>query len=96
MLNRSKTALVSALLLATPTTIALTAAAPADAAGKYYSSCDALHKHFKHGVAKNKRSAKKQVRAGYGKPATGKKAKAVYRTNASRLDRDKDGTACEA
>ncbi|QIX27870.1 excalibur calcium-binding domain-containing protein [Nocardioides sp. JQ2195] len=29
-------------------------------------------------------------------PAHGKRAKVVYRTNMSRLDRDKDGTACEA
>lgn len=96
MFTRTKSTIAVGALLAAPVAAVLATTAPAHAAGKYYSSCDALHKDFKHGVAKNARSASKQVRDGYGRPATGKKAKAVYATNSSRLDRDKDGTACEA
>lgn len=72
------------------------ATASAAPAGKYYSNCDALKRDFKHGVARSAQAASKQVRAGYGRPATTKRAKAAYKTNSSRLDRDKDGTACES
>lgn len=86
--------------LATTAAAAITATLvgmmPAHAASSYYSSCDKLHRDFKHGVAKSQAAAKKQVRAGYGMPAYGKHARAVYTTNHSRLDRDNDGTACEA
>ncbi len=71
---------------------------PADAAasaGRYYSSCAKLTKDFPHGVAKSRKAAQKQVRQGYGSPAYGKRARSVYATNKGRLDRDKDGTACE-
>lgn len=76
----------------------VTTTSPADAAtlGKYYSSCDKLHKDFKHGVARSAKAANRAVRDGYGRPSTTRKAKGVYRTNHSRLDRDDDGTACEA
>ena len=74
----------------------LVVAAPADAGGKYYySSCAKLTKTFKHGVAKSAAAAQKQVNQGYGRPAYGPKAKKVYDKNKGRLDRDKDGTACE-
>ena len=76
---------------------ALTVTVPAaHAEGRYYSSCSALHRDFKHGVAKSRTAAMKQVRAGYGRPAYGDRAKAVYWRNYTRLDRDRDGTACEA
>lgn len=65
------------------------------ARGKYYSSCDKLTKDFKHGVAKSRKAAQQQVNQGYGRPSFTSKAKSVYRTNKSRLDRDNDGTACE-
>ncbi len=64
--------------------------------GKHYANCDALHRDFKHGVAKSPKAAAKQVRDGYGRPSTTKKAKAVYKRNNGPLDRDNDGTACEA
>ncbi len=96
MFITAKSALVVVTLLAAPATIAVSASAPASAAGTYYSSCDDLHRDFAHGVALDQRSAAKQIRDGYGRPATGKRAKAVYRTNSSRLDRDRDGTACES
>lgn len=73
--------------------------APASAAptaeARRYSNCDALARDFRHGVSKSRAAANKQVRDGYGRPAFGPRAKAVYRTNKSNLDRDKDGTACE-
>lgn len=72
-------------------------AAPAAKAvqGQKFSSCAKLNKAYPHGVSKNAAAATKQVRQGYGRPATTKKAVAAYRVNAGRLDRDKDGTACE-
>ncbi|MDP9822767.1 excalibur calcium-binding domain-containing protein [Nocardioides massiliensis] len=72
----------------------LTLASPA-AANQYYSSCANLTKDFRHGVAKNKKAANYQVAQGNRRPAYGKKARKAYSINASRLDRDKDGTACE-
>jgi hypothetical protein len=61
-----------------------------------YSNCTALHRDFKHGVARSKAASDKQVRQGYGRPAYGKHARDVYAANHANLDRDKDGTACEA
>jgi hypothetical protein len=66
-------------------------ASPAYAA-KDYANCDAMHRDYKHGVAKSKRAARKQVNDGYGRPAVRPK---VYRANRE-SDADDDGTACEA
>lgn len=76
-------------------TLTLSAVAPASAQTSY-SSCDKLHQAFQHGVSKSRAAAKKQVRDGYGLPAYGKHAKNVYWANHANLDRDEDGTACEA
>ena len=46
-------------------------------------------------MAKSHTAAVRQVRSGYGMPAYGSLAQKVYWKNHSRLDRDKDGTACE-
>ena len=93
MFSKPKAVLVAVVMSAS----ALTLATPqADAAGRYYSSCSALHNDFRHGVAKSYTAAMKQVRQGYGRPAYGDRAQSVYWTNHSRLDRDNDGTACEA
>jgi hypothetical protein len=75
--------------------LALSAAAPASAQTKY-ANCTALHKDFKHGVARSAAAAQRQVNDGYGRPAYGKHARDVYWANRANLDRDKDGTACEA
>ncbi len=72
----------------------LVVASPADAA-MTYSSCAKLSKAFPNGVAKSKQAANKQVRQGNRRPASGKRAQKVYWQNYKRLDRDKDGTACE-
>lgn len=90
MFSAAKSGLV-AVALAVST---LTLATPAEA-GLYYPRCDALAKDYKHGVAKSRKAAMKQVRQGYGRPAYGKRAKKVYWHNYKRLDRDRDGTACE-
>ena len=84
-----------AISTAAVASLILTGLAPASAT-THYANCTALHRDFKHGVSKSKAAAKKQVRQGYGLPAYGKHAKAVYAANKSNLDRDKDGTACEA
>jgi len=65
-------------------------------ASPYYASCKAMHKDFKHGVARGPKAAAKQVRQGYGRPAHGQRARQLYGANAPHLDHDKDGTACEA
>jgi Excalibur calcium-binding domain len=85
---------LTALVLATPAGIALTASS-ADAASLDYSSCSKLTVKFHHGVAKSRTAATRQVRQGYGVPAYGSLAQKVYWKNYKRLDRDRDGTACE-
>ena len=94
-LKRSRVAGLSALALSAPAVVVSATAAGA-AGGRYYSSCDALHRDYRYGVAKSDRAARRQVRDGYHRPATTRRAKRVYWTNHSRLDRDDDGTACEA
>lgn len=69
----------------------LSLATPADAA-THFANCTAMHRVYKHGVAKSSAAASYQVRMGYGRPAV---KPAVYSANSS-SDRDKDGTACEA
>lgn len=93
MIKRKTLAAVAVLSLASPAALLATAGS-ADAATSY-RSCTALAKDFRHGVAKSAAAAQYQVRQGYGRPAYGPRARAVYATNAGRLDRDKDGTACE-
>ncbi len=76
--------------------LTVTGIGSADAAQLKYSNCTALHQDFKHGVARSAAAAAKQVRDGYGRPAYGTHARNVYWANHANLDRDKDGTACEA
>ena len=73
-------------------------APPSQAAqpAKTFRSCDALHKKYPAGVAKNAKAARRAVRDGYGRPATSKAARKTYRQNYRNLDRDRDGTACES
>jgi hypothetical protein len=93
MRNRLIGSLV-ALALSAPVGIAFTATS-AEATTIYYSSCTKLHVKFHHGVAKSHAAALRQVRQGYGMPAYGTLAQRVYWKNYKRLDRDRDGTACE-
>lgn len=86
-------AIVAAAALSTAV---LTVPSTADAATLHYSSCTKLHKKFPHGVAKSTKAANREVADGYGRPATSKKAKKIYKANKSNLDRNHDGVACEA
>ena len=83
------------LVATTATSIVLVAplalAGPAVAATDF-ANCDAMHKVYKHGVARSQKAANKQVKQGYGKP---KVSKPLYKANAE-SDADVDGTACEA
>lgn len=63
--------------------------------GRYFANCTALRHVWHHGVAKGPKAAAYQVRQGNPRPAYGPKARAAYWANYTRLDRDRDGTACE-
>lgn len=94
-MKRSVVAGLTALALSVP--VVVLSSTPAEAVGGHsYSSCDQLHRDYRHGVAKSRAAAARQVRQGYGRPSTTRRAKRVYRANHSNLDRDDDGTACEA
>ena len=94
MISRRIASAVAATALALPV-VALSAPQADAAAGTYYSSCAKLTRVYPHGVAKSATAAAKQVRQGYGRPSTTARAKKVYWANYKRLDRDRDGTACE-
>jgi hypothetical protein len=97
MTHRISIAIATLSLSVLPTAVVMTLSDPAmGTVGTYYSSCDRLHRDFQYGVARSERAARKQVRDGYHKPAYGPRARSVYQTNHARLDRDGDGTACEA
>lgn len=93
MTSRRIASAVATAVLALP--VVALSAPQADAAGTSYSSCAKLTRVFPHGVAKSATAAAKQVRQGYGRPSTTARAKKVYWANYKRLDRDRDGTACE-
>ncbi|WP_067500607.1 excalibur calcium-binding domain-containing protein [Actinoplanes sp. TFC3] len=68
-------------------------AGPAEAAPKKFKNCTELNKKYKHGVGR--KGAKDKV-SGSSKPVTTFKVDtALYNANKSKLDRDKDGIACE-
>jgi uncharacterized membrane protein len=86
-LTKMAATLASAAVLALPLS-ALTL--PAEAA-THYKNCTALHKHYKHGVGK--KGAHDHTS---GTPVTNfKRSSKLYKAN-KKLDRDKDGIACEA
>ena len=86
-LGRIAATVAASAIVATP----LAVAGPA-AAVTHFANCTAMHKVYKHGVAKSQAAAIYQVKKGYGKPKVSKK---LYDANSS-MDADKDGTACEA
>jgi hypothetical protein len=90
-----KTRLLAALSTAALAGSLVATIAPAAEAAPY-SSCTALHRDFKHGVAKSYAAGTRQVRQGYGRPASTARAQRIYWAVYRNLDRDKDGTACEA
>jgi hypothetical protein len=87
MFRTAKTGAIAVALAAGALTFA---AGPADAVTDY-SSCTAMHRDFKYGVAKSKAAANKQYNTGHYRPRV---APAVYSAN-NESDADKDGTACE-
>lgn len=87
---------VTALAAAALTGLTLISPVAANAQ-TYYSSCTAMHRDFRHGVAKSYRAALREHRlTGYPMAAHGRHARKVYWANASSLDRDHDGVDCEA
>lgn len=90
-MSRPVALLATAVLACAP----LAMATPAEAAAATYSSCAKLTQVFKKGVAKNKAAADRAVRQGHPRPSSTKKARKVYAANYTRLDRDRDGVACE-
>lgn len=87
MFRSAKTGLIAVALTASALTFT---AAPAMAVTDY-ANCDAMHRTFKHGVARSDAAANRQARTGHYRPAVRPK---VYRVN-NESDADKDGTACE-
>ena len=75
--------------------VVIAIAIPLEASGtvvfKRYANCDALHRDYPAGVAKNTASARRVAAQGLDYPAI---SASVYSDN-SFSDRDKDGVACE-
>lgn len=80
---------------------ALVAVSPGVAAAKpnkpsaSYRSCAQLLQVYPNGVAKGPVAARNAVEAGYLRPAITSRAIQVYKSHEGRLDRDRDGVACE-
>lgn len=72
--------------------VALTGTPAANAAPTKFTSCDAMHKYYKYGISKDKKSQQRAVREGMYKPSLQPR---VYADSYKTLDRDKDGTMCE-
>ncbi|MED0665079.1 excalibur calcium-binding domain-containing protein [Bacillus badius] len=83
---------ITAIVLSSSLLLGVSAVSPssADAAAKAYKNCTELNKTYKGGVAKD---AKLQNKGGKTKFAPTVSAE-LYKAN-SKLDRDKDGIACE-
>ncbi|MEK4029203.1 MULTISPECIES: excalibur calcium-binding domain-containing protein [Bacillaceae] len=86
-MNRIATVILSSSLIlgvsaVTPSTV--------DAAAKSYKNCTELNKSYQGGVAKDAKVKNKGGKTKY-KPTV---SAALYKSN-SKLDRDKDGIACE-
>ena len=71
---------------------AVVLATPAAAAAKKYSSCDKLLASYPAGIARDAQAAQAAQAAGMIAPTVNR---AIYKANAGRLDRDRDGVACE-
>ena len=71
---------------------AATVLAPQAHAAKKFTSCDKLLAAYPAGVAQDQAAADAAQAAGMTRPTVNR---AVYKTNAGRLDRDRDGVACE-
>ena len=81
------------IVVALTATSLATASAPASATVAKYKKCADLNAVYPHGVGL--KDAKDKVRAGTEPVTTFKINAAVYNKNKLKLDRDKDGIACE-
>ncbi len=81
---------VASLVLACLFGLSMIGVQPAGAATSY-ANCTKLHRHYKYGVAKSAKAARRQVNTSHYKPYV---SRPIYTAN-SNLDADKDGTACE-
>lgn len=70
--------------------VAVVGPGAADAGVKRFKNCTAVHKTYKHGIAKSSRAAR-TANGLHGKP---KISLALYNAN-KKMDRDRDGVACE-
>lgn len=57
-----------------------------------FTSCDQMHRVYKYGVAKDKRSQDRAAQDGMYRPAL---KPTIYAASYKSLDRDKDGVMCE-
>ncbi len=85
-----RTAKVSMIAIALAGSALAFTAGPAQAATDF-PNCTAMHRVFKHGVARTNDAADRQERTHHFRPAV---RPASYRAN-SESDADRDGTACE-
>lgn len=83
-----RTYLVALLLFV----VAATGGGPAIASSRTFANCTALNRVYSSGIAKSQAAANAQVRAGNRRPTV---SRPIYDKNYTRLDRDRDGTACE-
>ena len=90
-----KPAFVATMAAAAVVGVTIFGVTPAEAATTYFSSCANLHKVYRYGVAKSSAAAAYQVRTHHQRPAYTAAAQKAYWANYTRLDRDRDGTACE-
>lgn len=70
----------------------ITGWSPSASSSQKFTSCDQMHKVFKYGVAKDKKSQTRAVAEGMYRPSLKPK---VYAASYKTLDRDKDGVMCE-
>jgi len=64
----------------------------APSASQRFTSCDQMHKVFKYGIAKDKKSQKRAIKEGMYRPGL---RPSVYAASYKTLDRDRDGVMCE-
>jgi hypothetical protein len=83
----------SILLVCLAAAMVVAPAVSADAAGRVFANCTAMHQVYKHGVARS--GAHDKVR-GSSRPVTAfTVSTSIYNAN-RKSDRDGDGVACEA
>jgi hypothetical protein len=93
MRNRLARTLIATFAVAGLVGLAAPAAQAAPPKPKKYANCAALNKVYQHGVAR--KGAKDKVKGSTKPVTTFTVYTKVYDLNKAKLDRDKDGVACE-